>query len=255
MRRIIATCAASFCPKNAASGFHDMKQFRHHGRNPAKMSRPRTPIQLLAQSFHRHPRDAHPAGYISSTDGANSNSHALPLQHFAVALKRPRILRQILIRPKLRRIHKDRCRHHIARARAARTSERCPSCSAPMVGTNPSRLPARRKRPREAVFACRENGVMAGSFNGFEIANEVPASLTRLREWDLRTAAIRRHPLHRDMRSLQHPAHNSFVAADRHPILLRASAPISRSPPPPAHKANSKPATPPAPAATRQASK
>ena len=36
-------------------------------------------------------------------------------------------------------------------ARAARTSDTCPSCSAPIVGTNPSRLPAPRKA-REALL-------------------------------------------------------------------------------------------------------
>jgi len=44
---------------------------------------------------------------------------------------------------------------------AARTSERCPSCSAPIVGTNPSFFPAL----RSAREACRISSMVLWIFN------------------------------------------------------------------------------------------
>ncbi len=162
MRRMIATCAASFCPKKARIWFDDVKQLRDHGRDPAKMSRPRTPVQLLAQSSTVTHVTA-PARIHFFHRRREQQLHALALQHFPVPLKRSRILCQIFVRPKLRRIHKDGCRNNIARsARAVAPARDAPHAALPSSDTNPSRRPA----PRVAREAARISSMVVQIFKG-----------------------------------------------------------------------------------------
>ena len=77
------------------------------------MPRPRTPIQLAAQLFHRNP--GHRAGRIHLLDRRSEKQfHSFFLQQVAVAVEISRISRQIFVRSKLRGIYKNRRRHNIA---------------------------------------------------------------------------------------------------------------------------------------------
>ena len=80
MRRMIATCAASFWPKNARSGSTMWNNFATTVVTPRKCPGRERPSQLVAQLLHRHPTCIAPGGYISSTVGANSDVHAFSLR-------------------------------------------------------------------------------------------------------------------------------------------------------------------------------
>ncbi len=81
-------------------------------------------------------------------------------------------------------------------ARAARTSERCPSWRAPIVGTNPSRFPTY----RGARDAVRISAIVVQIFKGVPLC--------------------RRNPGYGDVRAFQKTTDNSFVFSEGNFLLL-----------------------------------
>jgi hypothetical protein len=141
MRRITASCAASFCPKYAASGSINMKQLGDDRGHTAKMPGRERPSSFslspstTTQVTRRWSRDTSlrpaartesrrplfPATGNRAQTGADISTNLPPAQ----------------IEWGLQRWKR---RPHRTALRAARTSDKCPSCRAPIVGTSPSRL-------------------------------------------------------------------------------------------------------------------
>ncbi len=131
-------------PEECRIRLDNMKQFRHHRSHAAKMPGPRTPVQLVTQPFHRNP--GHAARRIHLLNRwSEKQLHALFRQQIAVPFE---ALADISPDPRRARtaldLQRSRPPPHRRQLRAARTRDKCPSCSAPMVGTNPNRLPPRR---------------------------------------------------------------------------------------------------------------
>src|ERR1700722_624912 len=84
-----------------------------------------------------------PGGYISSTEGANNNS----TDSFSNSARSRSKSRGYFCKssrgPNCKGFTKIDAATTSHEAFAARTSDKCPSCSAPMVGTNPNRFPLR----------------------------------------------------------------------------------------------------------------
>src|SRR5580693_139124 len=142
MRRTMATCAASFCPKKAASGSTMWNSLATTVVTPRKCPGRERPSSLPLSSSTVTQVIA-PAGYISSTDGANSNSTPSFSNRSRSCPKSRGYFDRSSLGPNCVGFTKIDAATISQDAFAALTRDRCPSCSAPMVGTNPNRLPRR----------------------------------------------------------------------------------------------------------------
>ncbi len=143
MRRMIVHLGRVFLSEEGQVRFHDIEKLRDHGGHAAKMSRTRAAAELVAETFDRDIGDG--AGGIHLFHaGSEKKIYSLFFEQGAIALKVARIFCQILTGAELKRIYKNEAATRSHCALAARTSERWPSCSAPIVGTRPRRLPALR---------------------------------------------------------------------------------------------------------------
>src|SRR5580692_4128443 len=201
MRRTIATCAASFCPKKAASGSTMWNSLATTVVTPRKCPGRERPSSLSLKPSTVTQVTA-PAGYISSTDGANSNSTLSPCSSSRSRSNDLGYFARSSLAPNCVGLTKMEAATRSEDERAARTSERCPSWSAPIVGTNPRRFPA----PRMARDSARISWMVLQIFKD--------------RSCRCRRTSRRRHPLYRNMRTLKYPAHDSFVPADGNAILV-----------------------------------
>ena len=138
--RSTATWAASFCPKNATSGWTISNSLLTTVATPRKC-----PGRDAPSSFPLSPSTSTnvfaPGGYISSTDGRKSSSTS----SFSSSARSRGRSRGYLSRssegPNCRGLTKIDTAVAPQRDFEARTSDRCPSCKAPMVGTKPRLLP------------------------------------------------------------------------------------------------------------------
>src|SRR5215467_2250789 len=111
-----------FLPEESSVRLDDVKQLGNDGRDAAKVSGARTPIEFAAQLLYGRP--GHCIGWIHLLDRRRKEEvHALALEHLAVALERSRILGQVFIRPKLRGVYKDAGSYYAAR-RGRRPNQR-----------------------------------------------------------------------------------------------------------------------------------
>ena len=149
---MMADLGGIFLSEESQVRFHDVKEFRDHGGDAAKMSRTRSAAQLVAEAFDRDIGDRARRIHLFHT-GREEKVHAFFFQQCAIAIEIARILCEVFVRSELKRIHEKSRPRRSHCARAARISDKCPSCSAPMVGTRPRRLPA---LPRARLArACR----------------------------------------------------------------------------------------------------
>ena len=156
MRRIIATCAASFCPKNAASGSTMLNSFATTVATPRKCPAREPPSNLslspstVTQVVVGRTLLSAALPYISSTLGANNNSTPSRSNNSQSHSNVRGYFPRSSFAPNCVGFTKIEAATTSDPSRAARTNDKCPSCSAPIVGTNPTRFPASRK-PREAL--------------------------------------------------------------------------------------------------------
>ena len=135
------TCAASFWPKNARSGRTISNSLQTTVVTPRKCPGRELPSSLLLRSSTSTTVLA-PDGYISATEGMKSKS---TLKSSSNATSRSRVrgyLAKSSVGPNCNGLTKidtavtSHCDFDF------RTSERCPSCKAPIVGTKPNFLPS-----------------------------------------------------------------------------------------------------------------
>src|SRR5262249_8030137 len=91
----------------------DVEEFCHHRGNSAKVPCSGTSAELVTQAFDRNPGDG--AARVHVVCGWNKDKvDSFALQQFSVTLKIPWILSEVLVRGKLRGVHKDGGGHKVA---------------------------------------------------------------------------------------------------------------------------------------------
>src|SRR5580700_3334757 len=194
MRRTMATCAASFCPKKAASGSTMWNSLATTVVTPRKWPGRERPSSLLLSPSTVTQVTA-PAGYISSTDGANSSATPSLSRSSRSRSKLRGYFARSSLSPNCAGFTKIDAATASQEALAACTSDKCPSCSAPMVGTNPNRLPPRR--------AARHAARMSSTVLQILIASG-------------RLTSGCGDPVDRDVCALQVPLDNTPASSNRH---------------------------------------
>src|SRR5579872_27175 len=156
--RTMAACAASFWPKTARSGCTMLNSLATTVVTPRKWPERERPSSLSLNPSTVTQVEV-PGGYISSTDGQNATS-TLSACSRAESFSRVRgYLEKSSLGPNCMGLTKIETTTRSDCVCAARTSDRCPSCSAPMVGANPMRLPDRRASLLTAVISPAEEMV------------------------------------------------------------------------------------------------
>ena len=137
MRRMTASCCASFCPKYARRGCTMFSSFEDDGRHAAEVRRAAGAFQRRRSVLRRRRTCCSRPG--TSPGVGSEHRHRRPLPRAAqVARLIARVAREVLVRAKLCGIDEDRGHHVALSARAVRTSDRWPSCRKPIVGTSPT---------------------------------------------------------------------------------------------------------------------
>ena len=137
-RRSTTTCCASFQPKYAASGWTAMSSFTTIVATPSKCARPRTaPSNDSATWPATRTVVAKPVGYISAGAGAKTTSTpACSASRRSASSTRGYAARSAGSSNWVGLTNTDSTTVSFSDA-AADSSERCPSCRAPIVGTKP----------------------------------------------------------------------------------------------------------------------
>ena len=140
-----------FLAEQGEMGSHDPEKFRHHRGDAGEVMRPGRSFPSARKRRHRHDGlkafGVHRLGRRFKTD-----IHPFFATQRTIAGNRARILDKSSLGPNCVGFTKILTTSASHRNRAARMRERWPSCSAPIVGTNPMVTPSRRNRSLHAVM-------------------------------------------------------------------------------------------------------
>ena len=149
-RQLLEVLLAEVGPARPGQG----EQLGHDGRHPVEVARAATiPSRTLGQALDAHVVRGG-SGHSSSVVGANTRWAPASAGQPAVVVEIAGIGGQVLGRPELQRIDVVGHRHHVAVGAARRINDRCPACSAPIVGTSPTRWPVARQASSLARHAA-----------------------------------------------------------------------------------------------------